>query len=191
MIQFALAFNERACSGHSPSLLGQSNRFCFWGIIMMAVTNRMRVRASLAAGLTVGLALAIWAGLSAGGSMARTLGDDKPQSELLKPLQGTWNTEGDGLDAKWTFEGDKLKATVNGTDYTCKAKVDPDAKPFATIDLVIDDGPEEAKGKTSKGIYKIDGEKLTVCTSAPGKDRPKEFTQVEDEAYLFAMKKQK
>ena len=76
-------------------------------------------------------------------------------------------------------------------DYTCKAKIDTDAKPFATIDLVIDDGPEEAKGKTSKGIYKIDGEKLTLCVSAPGKDRPKEFAQVDDEAYLFELKKEK
>ena len=54
-------------------------------------------------------------------------------------------------------------------DYTCKGKIDADAKPHATIDLVIEDGPEEAKGKTSKGIYKLDGEKLTLCVSAPGK----------------------
>jgi len=160
------------------------------GITMMAVTNRMGLRAS-AAGLTTLLTLAIWAGLSLGGGTARALGDDKPQSELLKPLQGTWGTEGEGLEAKWTFDGEKVKATVNGTDYNCKAKVDTAAKPFATIDLLIEEGPEDAKGKTSKGIYKLDGEKLTICVSAPGKDRPKEFTQVEDEAYLFTMKKQK
>ena len=156
----------------------------------MAVTNRVGMRA-FTAGLTTLLTLAIWAGLYLGGGTARALGDDKPQSELLKSFQGTWSTEGDGLDAKWTFDGEKVKATVNGTDYACKAKVDAEAKPFATIDLVIDDGPEDAKGKTSKGIYKLDGDKLTICVSAPGKDRPKEFTTVEDEAYLFAMKKQK
>jgi uncharacterized protein (TIGR03067 family) len=152
---------------------------------MMAVTNRMGVRAFTAC-LTALFTLVIW-----GGRTSRALGEDKPQSELLKPFQGSWSTDGDGLDAKWTFEGEKVKATVNGTDYACTAKVDTAAKPFATIDLVIDDGPEDAKGKTSKGIYKFDGEKLTICTSAPGKDRPKEFTQVEDECYLFAMKKQK
>jgi uncharacterized protein (TIGR03067 family) len=157
---------------------------------MIAVTNRMGMRAS-AAGLTTFLTLAIWAGLGLGEGTARALGDDKPQSELLKPFQGTWTTDGDGIDAKWTFEGEIVKATVNGTDYKCKAKVDTEAKPHPTIDLQIDEGPEEAKGKTSKGIYKLDGEKLTICVSVPGKDRPKEFAQAEDEAYLFALKKQK
>jgi uncharacterized protein (TIGR03067 family) len=157
---------------------------------MIVVTNRIGMRAS-AAGLTTLLSLAIWAGLGLSEGTARTLGDDKPQSELLKPFQGTWMTEGDGLDAKWTFEGEIVKATVNGTDYKCKVKVDAEAKPHPTIDLLVDEGPEEAKGKTSKGIYKLDGEKLTLCVSVPGKDRPKEFAQAEDEAYLFAMKKQK
>jgi uncharacterized protein (TIGR03067 family) len=125
------------------------------------------------------------------GATSQALGDDKPQSELLKPFQGTWATDGDGIDAKWTFDGEKLKATVNGTDYTCKVKVDTEAKPNPTLDLAIEEGPEETKGKTSKCIYKLDGEKLTICLSIPGKDRPKEFAQVEDESYLFALKKQK
>jgi uncharacterized protein (TIGR03067 family) len=125
------------------------------------------------------------------GATPRALGDDKSQSELLKPFQGTWATDGEGLDAKWTFEGEKVKATVNGTDYSCKVKIDTEAKPNPTLDLEIEDGPDEAKGKTSKAIYKLDGEKLTICVSVPGKDRPKEFAQAEDEAYLFNLKKQK
>ena len=157
---------------------------------MMAVTNRIGMRAS-AVGLTTLISLALWAGLGLGGGAARAFGDDKPQSELLKPFQGTWASEGDGIDAKWTFEGEKVKATVNGTDYTCKVKVDTGAKPFSTIDFMIEEGPEDSKGKTSKCIYKLDGEKLTLCVSIPGKDRPKEFAQTEDEAYLFELKKQK
>jgi uncharacterized protein (TIGR03067 family) len=76
-------------------------------------------------------------------------------------------------------------------DYTCKVKIDVDAKPNPTLDLMIDEGPEDAKGKLSKCIYKLDGEKLTVCVSAPGKERPKEFVPAEDEAYLFELKKAK
>jgi len=137
------------------------------------------------------LTLAIGAGLYLSWGSASAWGDEKSQSELLKPFQGTWTSAGEGIDATWTFEGEKVKATVAGMDYTCKAKLDANAKPHRTIDLAIEEGPEEAKGKTSKGLYKLDGEKLTLCVSAPGKDRPKEFAQVEDEAYLFELKKQK
>ncbi len=156
----------------------------------MRSTNRLGMRTSAGLSTILTVAALTVLGLSAGVS-SRALGDDKAQSELLKPFQGAWATDGDGIDAKWTFEGEKVKATVNGTDYTCKVKIDKEAKPNATLDLEIEDGPEEAKGKTSKAIYKLDGEKLTLCVSVPGKDRPKDFAQVEDEAYLFALKKQK
>jgi uncharacterized protein (TIGR03067 family) len=156
----------------------------------MSLTKHVGMRASVS--LSTLLAVVALAGLALlVGATSQALGDDKPQSELLKPFQGTWATDGDGLDAKWTFDGEKLKATVNGTDYSCKVKIDTEAKPNPTMDLTIEEGPEEAKGKISKAIYKLDGEKLTLCVSVPGKDRPKEFAQVEDESYLFAMKKQK
>jgi uncharacterized protein (TIGR03067 family) len=156
----------------------------------MPLTKRLEMRTF--AGLSSLLAVVALFGLGlVVGVTSQAKGDDKPQSELLKPLIGTWATDGEGIDAKWTFEGEKVKATVNGTDYSCKVKVDKAAKPNSTIDLDIEDGPEEAKGKTSKGIYKLDGEKLTLCVSLPGKERPKDFSQVEDESYLFAMKKQK
>ncbi len=144
------------------------------------------------AGFSTLLTFAILAAVALqSGVTAQALANDKTQAEQLKPLQGNWATDGDGLDAKWNFDGEKVKATVNGTDYTCKVKIDSEAKPNATLDLDIQDGPEEAKGKTSKAIYKLDGEKLTLCVSVPGKDRPKDFAQTEDESYLFTLKKQK
>jgi uncharacterized protein (TIGR03067 family) len=158
---------------------------------MFSLTKRPATSAraiGLAFLLTVGAAVCL--SLSWGAASAR--GDEKTDAELLKPFQGTWASSGEGIDATWTFDGDKIKASVAGMEYTCKAKIDKDAKPHASIDLTVVDGPEEAKGKLSKGIYKLDGEKLTLCVALPGKeDRPKDFAQVDDEAYLFELKKEK
>jgi uncharacterized protein (TIGR03067 family) len=156
----------------------------------MTMTNRTSTRA-FATGVSMLLAVALWASFLLVGGTSRALGDEKKVAEVLKSIKGTWASDADGIDSKWTFEGETLKASVNGADYTCKVKVDPDAKPHATIDLTIDEGPEDSKGKVSKAIYKLDGEKLTLCVSHPGKDRPKAFEQSPDEAYLFELKKQK
>jgi uncharacterized protein (TIGR03067 family) len=156
---------------------------------MLVLKNRTAMCAP-AMGFTFLLTVSIGVGLGWGSPGA--LADDKADAELLKPFQGTWASTGEGIDATWRFEGEKITASVAGMEYTCKAKVDKMAKPHATIDLTIIDGPEEAKGKISKGIYKLDGEKLTLCVTVPGKeDRPKDFAQVDDEAYLFELKKEK
>ncbi len=156
----------------------------------MSVTNQARRRAC-EVGLFV-LPLVIASSLAWSGGVARAYDDDKAQAEALKALEGTWVTkENEGIDAKFTFAGAILKANVNGMEYTCKVKLDPAAKPNATGDFLIDEGPEDAKGKTSKMIYKLDGDKLTMCVSHPGKDRPKNFEQVPDESVLFELKKQK
>jgi uncharacterized protein (TIGR03067 family) len=157
---------------------------------MLSLTDRVAMRAP-ATGLSLLFTFAVGASLSLGWTTANARGDENAQTESLKPLQGTWASGGEGLDATWTFEGEKVKASVNGIEYTCKVKVDKEAKPFATLDFEITDGPDEAKGKTSKCIFKLDGEKLTLCVSVPGKDRPKDFAQVDDESYLFDLKKEK
>jgi uncharacterized protein (TIGR03067 family) len=132
------------------------------------------------------LLAAVWSGLNAN----RAAADEKAPA-ASKPFIGIWVADGDGIDSKWTFEAETFKASVQGTDYSGKVKFEIGAKPHSTVDLMIDDGPDESKGKTSKCIFKLDGDKLKLCVSLPGKDRPKEFEQVDGEAYLFELKKEK
>ena len=143
----------------------------------------------------MGFALACGLGLlslAAGVATRSAAADDSAISPAIKAIQGTWVTsENDALDAKWAFKGETVEVSVNGADYTGKIKVDDKAKPHATLDVAISEGPEESKGKTGKAIYKLDGEKLVITVSRPGQDRPKDFEPVPDEVFRFELKKQK
>jgi uncharacterized protein (TIGR03067 family) len=134
-----------------------------------------------------------WTGLAAVLVLATLAvrADDKVSGDLKK-LQGTWvNAGSDGPDSTWKFEGETLKTAVNGQDYTCSVKLDEKAKPHATIDLSVKDGPGDSPGKTAKGIYKFDGAKFSLCITRPGNaTRPAEFKATEDEIYLFDLKKE-
>jgi uncharacterized protein (TIGR03067 family) len=118
-------------------------------------------------------------------------GEEKVSNDL-KAMEGTWVSAPDApLESRWVFDGETLKSTVNGQDYVAKIKLDAKASPRA-VDFTISEGPEDLTGKTVVGIYKIDGDKLTICLSAPGRDeRPTEFKAVEDETYLFELKREK
>ncbi|MFO0950724.1 MAG: TIGR03067 domain-containing protein [Isosphaeraceae bacterium] len=116
--------------------------------------------------------------------------DDKVEGDLKK-MQGSWVKASDeGPEITWKVEGTTLKASVNGMDYTCSVKLDEKATPNATADLEIKEGPGDTTGKIAKAIYKFDGEKLVICISHPGNDRPGEFKYVEDQTVLLLLKKE-
>jgi uncharacterized protein (TIGR03067 family) len=127
----------------------------------------------------------------AGAAPALRADDAKVEGDLKK-MQGTWVRAGDeGPDLKWVIEGDNLKASVNGQDYTCKLKLDAKATPHPSADLAIKDGPGDSAGKTSKGIYKFEGDRLVFCVTMPGGEtRPTEFKNVEEERFVFTLKKE-
>ena len=85
--------------------------------------------------------------------------DDAAIEKDLKALEGEWTVKsGAGRDVLYKFKGDKLEVTAPSRSYKMTVKIDPTAKPEKTIDFQIDDGPDDAKGKTSKGIYKLEDE---------------------------------
>jgi uncharacterized protein (TIGR03067 family) len=111
---------------------------------------------------------------------------DAPQKDAekeKKSLQGTWvmtsrevggkKTEGEKLEgSQWTFEGDKIKVQYQGKDapelaYELDLSKDPKS---------IDMTSSQTKMK-GLGIYKLDGDSLTVAVSPD--ERPKDWVSKE------------
>jgi uncharacterized protein (TIGR03067 family) len=112
----------------------------------------------------------------------------------LKKMQGTWvNAGDDGPQHRWVIDGKTVKAKVNdGDEYTCTLELNPKAEPLPTAEFTVTEGPGESVGKSAKGIYKFDGDRLIFCIALPGADsRPTEFKTVEQEAYLIELKPEK
>jgi uncharacterized protein (TIGR03067 family) len=131
---------------------------------------------------------------------------DVPGQDVTKDqerLQGTWVLVGRELDGKASTEeevkriegkivvsGNKItygsRGEVDGQESTFK--LDPAAKPRA-IDWTITSGP--VKGAKVRAIYKLEGDRLTVC-SGGGEKRPTEFsTKPRDEQVLLVYRRQK
>jgi uncharacterized protein (TIGR03067 family) len=118
----------------------------------------------------------------------------------LEPFQGTWKlaafeVEGKQLDiddfkeTRLTVKGDAFTMTTAAATYKGTFKIDGTKKP-KTMDMTFTDGPE--KGKTSLGIYEIDGDAWKICIGLTGKERPKEFTTKADSGHaLEVLKREK
>lgn len=101
----------------------------------------------------------------------------------LERLQGNWNfvtleLEGTKVPeqvfkgSKIIIKGDAFTSIAGGVTYSGTLKVDG-AKSPKTIDMIFTAGPE--KGKTSLGIYELDGDKWKICLGLAGRDRPQEY----------------
>lgn len=113
-------------------------------------------------------------------------------------LPGDW-TYTAGTRAGEKADAARLQGTVTFTKDTVTIPAGPDAKFVmaykidtsktpATIDLEIKDGP--VKEGSTKGIIKLEGNKLSICYSSEGAERPKAFTSTEkDGNSLFELKR--
>jgi uncharacterized protein (TIGR03067 family) len=101
----------------------------------------------------------------------------------LETLQGTWNvtsleTDGQKMPAtafngaRIVIDGNKFASLGMGATYKGAVKLDPDSKPKA-FDLLFTAG--HAKGHRNLGIYKLAGDKWTICLATRGNQRPGKF----------------
>jgi uncharacterized protein (TIGR03067 family) len=120
----------------------------------------------------------------------------------LKKLEGTWiavswewggdlRADGAGLDLRYEIKGDEITSRGKGGG-SFKMKItnfDPTAKPFPVMDLTRGDGPES---QTISGIYKLEGDRLTICTARLPEGRPADFkTASGDRRLLRVFKREK
>lgn len=112
------------------------------------------------------------------------LADDEAVKEELARHQGTWRAirsvyEGAEAPAEVvrsiarTVEQDHVVWRRDGKSFAgTRIELDPLRHPKA-IDVIPDGGKD--RGERVLGIYKLEGDRLTICMAAPEKPRPKAF----------------
>lgn len=104
--------------------------------------------------------------------------------ELLRSLEGEWHfasLEVDGQQvpaamlgaSKLLFDGDRFRMESPEGTYDGTFVIDTTAKPM-TLDIAFVEGPEA--GNASYGIWRLDGDALTICLGLVGSSRPTAFT---------------
>jgi uncharacterized protein (TIGR03067 family) len=129
------------------------------------------------------------------------LADDDVRKEL-QALQGKWKTVAgeaagqpfpkDGIQFTMVIAADgKSTGKTPQDEFQFTITVNPQKNP-KTIDNLHESG--EQKGKRQYGIYKLDGDKFTVCVTprgSPEADRPKDFTTKDTTNVVFVFERVK
>lgn len=124
-------------------------------------------------------------------SAASTLAADK------SPIDGKWTIETVTRDGKVDDNYAGASRVHEGSKYTMKGaegKTLPTTDGAFTVDAdkkTLDMKPAGGryKDKTLVGIYKLDGDTLTIAFAEPGKDRPTKFESKEGSGVVVAVMK--
>ncbi len=111
---------------------------------------------------------------------------DEPKTESLKgdlaALQGEWTAQAGPeknvpVTMKIKEKTISLAFELNGDAREIKGelKLDDSAKPHKTIDFIKFTRPDGEDAPANLGIYTLEGDKFTVCSGGPGKERPTEM----------------
>jgi uncharacterized protein (TIGR03067 family) len=130
-----------------------------------------------------------------------SVSQDEQGGEDLKKLQGSWDLksierEGKPLavfaGAQWKVKGNKIETIPVVQEFSVKLGSD---KKWRTIDRTfladVLGGKNPQEGKVIRGIYKLEGDTLTVCESEVDGPRPEEFNSKGKRAILVLKRSKK
>ncbi len=103
----------------------------------------------------------------------------------LERLQGAWLSTGGRRQAEFIVSGYLFAVRfTDGDIYLGTFRLDPQQQP-RTMDMRIDEGPAQHRGKIARCIYELENDTLRWCTGEPGEEeRPKAFPPENAQKYL-------
>lgn len=139
---------------------------------------------------TLGMRLATVAGL-----WVATLAATAAEQPATTELEGSWHVqsmetageksaEKDVREYVLVFEGNRFSLSYGDEPYKGTYTVDRTKNPKWIDSTAID---KQGNKQTAKGIYKIDGDILTIAWADPGDDRPTMFATTSDNGHRLLM----